>query len=153
MTARTMLRWGTIVLAVAALVLLARGAGIRWDPFDLEGRRLEQVKAELRAARAEVAARREEVEAERLNHQRIQTYQRRSAALERDVAVVIEQAKGARDAQDELGLERAARLHDHDQRLCDVAPDLGGCAAPSDPGGAGDTALRTGAAAAGPDQG
>lgn len=137
MTPRTLNRAAWLAAAVAGLMLLAvaaHGVGMRWDPLGLERKRLARTEAALDAAQAEAAARREEAEAERRRHERMTEFHGRTAALERQAAVAIEQAEKAHDAKDMLDAGRAERLRFHDERLCRLSPDLDGCAAPADPG-------------------
>lgn len=127
-------------LAVAALVL--GGLGFRWDPFDLDRRRLD--RAEMRAidARAEAAVRRAEASAQAGQVARLDTAMRTSVALERATFRSLQDARTADDASEPLPADRVDRLRDHDRELCRLAPDLEGCGAETDPAGGGGATLR-----------
>jgi len=123
--ALTPLGWGAAVLIVLVVgVVLARGVGLRWDPFDLSKRRLEA--AEVRAASAEkdAAARRLEVEAVQAQARRTDVHHQTRVAVAESTARTLEQAGQADDADIPLDEERADRLRAHDRRLCELAPDI-----------------------------
>jgi hypothetical protein len=130
----TPLGWLATVAAVALLVLVVgRGAGLRWDPLQLQARRLET--AQRRADRAEVerAARALEAEARGRQLDHLDAFHRHTQAVARATAAAETRARTADDAETPLDPARARRLHDHDRELCRLAPAVGGCAAPADP--------------------
>ncbi len=56
-------RWAVLAVAlVIATVAVGRGLGLRWDPFDLSGRRLRAAEAQASIAAADAGARRLEFE-------------------------------------------------------------------------------------------
>ncbi|MGH7019028.1 MAG: hypothetical protein ACREEY_04065 [Brevundimonas sp.] len=136
---RTLTPLGWLALVGAAVLLLAiagRGVGLRlrWDPFDLQQRRLEA--AEVRATRAESDAEARRVEAAGRAQQaaRVESHHRQTLAVERATVAAVTQARSAEDANDLLDPVRADRLRAHDRELCRLAAaDLDGCAAASGP--------------------
>jgi len=123
--ALTPLGWGAAVLIVLVVgVVLARGVGLRWDPFDLSKRQLEA--AEVRAASAEkdAAARRLEVEAVQAQARRTDVHHQTRIAVAEATARTLEQAGQADDADIPLDEDRGDRLRAHDRRLCELAPDI-----------------------------
>lgn len=126
--------WMAAALAAAvAAWLLAQGLGFRWDPFDRSARRLEAARGEAEAARSEASARRLESEGRARQIVSLDREQARKRAAGRATAAAIEQTRALEDANDELELDRAERLRAHDGELCELAPDLAGCAAPAGP--------------------
>lgn len=135
MSGRGMLQLAGVALAILAVLLLARGVGLRWDPFDLQGRRLDAARARAEQAgaehRAAVAAR----DGERQITEALARTHQTEAALARATATAIQQARQADDADQALAPDRVRRLHEHDRRLCEHAPDLCAAAGPADPAG------------------
>ena len=140
--ALTPLGWMTLAaLAAGALILIAGGLGLRWDPFDLAGRRLRAAQSQAAAATADGAARRLEVEGAADQARRIDQHHQQTAATERATARAAADARNAHDASTPLDPARAARLAGHDRELCRLAPAV--CAAPAPgPADGGDHTLR-----------
>lgn len=135
MSGRGMLHLAGVALAILAVLLLARGVGLRWDPFDLQGRRLEQARARAERAGAEHRAAAAERDGERQITEVLARTHQTEAALARVTATAIQQARQADDADQALAPDRVRRLHDHDRRLCEHAPNLCAAAGPADPAG------------------
>lgn len=118
----TPLGWAAALLTVLVVgVVLARGVGLRWDPFNLTERRLEAVQARAASAEHEASARRLEVEAGQAQARRADSHHRTLVAVAETTARTMEQAGQADDADIPLNEDRADRLRAHDRRLCDIA--------------------------------
>ena len=139
----TPLGWiaGTVA-AVAAIVLVLGGLGLRWDPFDLSRRRLERAELASAQALADAVARSAEAQAEAGQVARLDVALQTTRSLDRATTVSIQEARTAHDADIALSPDRADRLRDHDLELCRIAPDLNGCAAAPDLAGAGEPTVR-----------
>lgn len=141
MTARDLARtltplgWLAVIGAgVLVVSVVGRGVGLRWDPFDLQQRRLETVEARAIQAETDGEARRLEAAGRVQQAVRLETHHRQILAVERATVAAVTQARSAPDANDPLDLVRADRLRAHDRELCRIAADLDGCAAASGPG-------------------
>lgn len=135
-------------LAAVALVLTAagRGLGLRWDPFDLAGRRLEAAERRADEAVDAAAARRLEIEGAAAQARRLDDHQQRALDLARGAASAGVEARNADDADQPLDPARIARLRDHDRELCRLRPEV--CpAAEADASGDGDDVLPVAAPA------
>ena len=134
--------WLAVILAgLAIIALLLGGLGFRWDPFDLTRRRADAAQAQASAARAQALARAAEAEGQAGQLRRLEAS---IATVRRAEAITHAAASNARTADDAdlpLPHDRLARLRAHDDELCRVAPDLGGCPAAPDPARGGDPAL------------
>ncbi|HWQ85644.1 hypothetical protein [Brevundimonas sp.] len=147
MTAPTFLRaltplgWSVaVVFAVVALLTVGRGLGLRWDPLGLTERRLAAAEARAAATASDLAARRLEVEGAADQARRIDIHHQQAASVARATDRAAIRARSAHDASVPLDPARAARLRDHDRRLCDLAPAV--CAAaPADPADGGGDAV------------
>lgn len=127
---------GWLAAATAALLLLlvtGRGLGLRWDPLQLQARRVETSQRRADRAEAEAAARTLEAEARGRQIEGLDAYHRTAQAATRATAAAETRARIADDAETPLDPARAERLYDHDRELCVLAPELSGCAAPADP--------------------
>lgn len=125
---------GRLVLVGVAVLLLAlagRGLGLRWDPFNLQQRRLEVADARATYAESDAEARRIEAAGQGRQAARVEIHHRQTLAVQRATVAAVTQARSAEDANDPLDLVRADRLRAHDRELCRLAPDLDGCAAAS----------------------
>ena len=134
---RTLTPLGWLALVGAVVLLLAitgRGLGLRWDPFDLQQRRLETAQARATQAESDADARRIETAGQDEQAARVEIHHRQTLAVERATVAAVTQARSAEDANDLLDPVRADRLRAHDHELCRIAPDLDGCAAASGPG-------------------
>jgi hypothetical protein len=133
--ALTPLGWGVVLLVMLVVgLVLARGVGLRWDPFNLTERRLETAEARAASAAQDATARRLEVEAGQAQARQVDAHYRTFVAVSESTARTLEQAGHADDADIPLDEDRADRLRAHDRRLCDLAPDVCG-AAPAGPAG------------------
>ena len=148
---RALTPWGWLAAGVAALALgvaLLGGLGFRWDPLDLQQKRLETTRTQARdavaVATAQADARRLETEGAAAQAVRVDHYQHRTTAVERATATAVSQARSADDADHPLEHRRADRLRGHDRELCRLTPDLDGCAGAADAAGGGDATLRPG---------
>lgn len=134
--ALTPLGWlaaGIASLMTVALVLA--GLGFRWDPFDLSRRRAERAEASAGQARADAAARSAEAEGQTGQVARLDAALVTARRLDTVTTRSTLEAKEADDADQPLADDRRDRLRAHDDELCRLAPELGGCAAPADPAG------------------
>ncbi|UTP38331.1 hypothetical protein M9M90_14035 [Phenylobacterium sp. LH3H17] len=114
-------------LAAVALVCL----GFYWSGRR-DGAIEERPRTEAALARAEVAAR--ETQGARVSAARVDVVLRRREAAAEVAATLIPQALQAEDADAPLDADRAARLGRADRKLCELAPDLKGCATDRDAG-------------------
>lgn len=147
--ALTPLGWLAAGLAVLALGgALLGGLGFRWDPLNLQQRRLiaaqTQAEAAASSALAQAATRQVEAEGAAAQAQRVDHYQQTTMAAERATAAAVVQARSADDADQTLDAHRAVRLRGHDGELCRIAPDLDGCAGATGAAPGGFAAVRSG---------
>lgn len=140
---------GWLVVGATALALgfvLLGGLGFRWDPLNLQHKRLEAARNQARDATAVAAAqadaRRIEIEGAAAQAQRVDHYHHMTGAAERATTAAVAQSRSADDADQPLETRRADRLRDHDGELCRIAPDLDGCAGATGLAGGGDTPVR-----------
>ena len=134
--------WSLLAVAlVGAAVVLGHGLGLRWDPFDLAGRRLRTAEAHAAAAVSDAVARGLESEGRTEQAGRLEHHHQQALAVERATAVAAAQARSAHDASIPLDPARADRLVRHDRELCRITPDICAAAAP-DAAAGGDPALR-----------
>lgn len=114
--------------ALAALALLfvvasvGRSLGFRWDPFNLQGRKLERETVRADTAESDASARGLEAEGERDQAQRIEHYYRQEVILTDHLSRAETLARSAPDANEPLPPERAERLLASDRELCRVVP-------------------------------
>lgn len=147
--ALTPVGWLVVVaalLATSAVVL--GGLGFRWDPFDLNRRRLDRAEASVAAAQAEAIARSAEATAQAAQIVRLDDAVQARVALQRATSLSLQDARTADDASVALSPDRLDRLRAHDDELCRLAPNLDGCAATPDPAADGGAALRPASLAA-----
>lgn len=145
MRALAPLGWIASVLASVGLVAIVLGGlGFRWDPLDLDRRRLEQVGGRAALAEVEAEARRLETEGAEAQVRRIEHLNHTKTAVVAVTASAVEQARSADDANTPLESERVGRLRAHDRELCRLAPDLDGCAGAAGAAGDGDAVVRPG---------
>ncbi|QCQ99451.1 hypothetical protein [Brevundimonas sp. SGAir0440] len=142
---------GWLAAAATALALgfvLLGGLGFRWDPLNLQHKRLEAARIQARDAAAVAAAqadaRRIETEGAAVQARRVDHYYHTTGAARRVTTAAVAQARSADDADQPLETLRADRLRDHDGELCRIAPDLAGCAGATDLARGGDTSVRAG---------
>lgn len=110
-------------LAALALFLVVAGAlGLRWDPFNLQGRRLEVARSRADAAEADARLRRAERDGDLIVSREIAAVRDTQIEVGRATATAIQQAREAQDAAIPLAPDRVRRLHDHDRELCRHAP-------------------------------
>lgn len=133
-------------LALIAAVALAHGIGLRWDPFDLAGRRLRAAEARADAAVSDAGARRLESEGRADQARRLDHLHQQALAVEQATAAAAAQARSAHDASTPLDSARAGRLLRHDGELCRLSPAVCDAAA-SEPAGSGDAAVPAGPSA------
>lgn len=130
--ALTPLGWliaGIALLMAIALIAWGWNNLWAWLPWSAEAR---LDRAEVRADRAEsdASARGLEAQGNAAQVRRTEAYGDIRVRVEAATAQSITQARSAPDATEPLAADRAARLRDHDRRLCDIAP--AGC--PATPG-------------------
>ncbi|MDP3802526.1 hypothetical protein [Brevundimonas sp.] len=135
-----------VAAALAAALALGHGLGLRWDPFNLAGRRLAAAEGRAAAAESDAVARRLELEGGVEQTRRIDIQHQQAVSVARATDRAADQARNAHDASLPLDPARAARLREHDRRLCDLAPAVCG-PAPADPAPGGDDAVPAGPAA------
>ena len=142
---------GSLATASAVLALgfvLLDGLGFRWDPLNLQHRRLEAARTQARdataVAAAQAQARRIETEGVAAQARRVDHYHHTTGAADRATTAAVAQARSADDDDQPLDNRRADRLRDHDGDLCRIAPNLDGCAGATGLAGDGDTSVRAG---------
>ena len=142
---------GWLVVGATALALgfvLLGGLGFRWDPLNLQHKRLEVARNQARDATAVAAAqadaRRIETEGAAAQAQRVDHSHHTTGAADRATTAAVAQSRSADDADHSLENRRADRLRDHDGELCRIAPDLDSCAGATGLAGGGDTSVRAG---------
>lgn len=123
MSARLALALG----ALAAVVIVC--LGFYWSGRR-DGAAAERPRTEAALVRAEVADR--ESDGARVSAARVDVVVRRREDAAEIAANIMPQALQAEDADAPLDSDRAARLRRADRELCDLAPDLDGCAAGRD---------------------
>jgi hypothetical protein len=125
--------WGLMVVVFVVLAIgIGQGLGLRWDPFDMAGRRLEAAETRAETLDRDLAARRLEVEGAADQAKRVQAHHHTLNAVAATTARTLERTEQADDADIPLENDRAARLRDHDDELCRLAPAV--CApAPAEP--------------------
>lgn len=145
--ALTPVGWGlAMVLAVAAALALGRGLGLSWDPFGLGERRLEAAEARAATAESDAAARRLEAEGAVGQARRVDRHHQHAVSVAVATNSAETEARNAHDASVPLDPARAARLREHDRRLCDLAPSA--CSpAPDGSAPGGDSPVPAGPAA------
>ena len=124
---RALTPWGWVI--VVAMLLLAvtvtvigRGIGLRWDPFDLNHRRLTAAREHVKVLDQDLKARRLEVAGAQAQARRVASYHQTLTTLAVVTARTLERTSSDDDAQMPLEADRAGRLRDHDRELCRLAP-------------------------------
>lgn len=130
-----------LVNLVAGLLLLALAAGLLWSFDPLNRRRAAELRAQSNEAEASVAHAQTRGAREASNM--LGAAARQAASAEAAAAATIAAARQAEDANAPVDPKRADRIHNLDRRLCELSPELQGCAA--------DRAARGGEAAVQPD--
>lgn len=127
------------LLAIAALVLFALGGlGVRFDPFNTVERRADRAEASAAVATADAAARQIEVAGARDTTARVEVVLQQTEAARQAAFSLTSDARIAIDAKAPLDPDRARRLRDVDQQLCDIRPSI--CRGdPAPPGTTGDS--------------
>lgn len=113
------------LMLVAAALLVSGALGLYWKGRN-EGASAERAKTAAAEARAVVADLETKGARESLDRAVAAAEQRRSASA--ILAAMTPAALASEDAHAPLEPARAARLRDADRRLCELAPDLVGCA-------------------------
>lgn len=143
----TPLGWGALVgLAAAAFVAIALATGWRWDPFDLQHRRLRSAQDRAATAQAAVATLQQQVRGEAEQSRRLDHHHQQALAVTRITASAVAAARTADEDPILMDTIRADHLRAHDDELCRLAPHVCG-AAPVERSGGSDQAVRTGAPA------
>jgi hypothetical protein len=121
-----------VVVIIVLAIGIGRGLGLRWDPLDLAGRRMEAAEHRVETLDRDLAARRLEIEGAADQAQRVQAHHHTLNAVAATTARTLERTEQADDADIPLEDDRAARLRGHDDELCRLAPAV--CApAPAEP--------------------
>jgi len=151
MRALTPLGWAVLAgLTAAVFVALALATGWRWDPFDLQHRRLRAAQDQAVAAQAAVAALQQQVRGEAEQSRRLDQHHQQALAVTRVTASTVAAARSSDEHPIPLDATRADRLRAHDDELCRLAPGICG-SAPAERAGGGDQVVRSGAPAGGAD--
>lgn len=137
MNLRTLTPLGWLLSAIAVVAAVALIAGFwnslwSWLPWSAEAQ-LNRTKTELATTHSDATARGLESQGNAEQVARTEAYGDIRIRVEGVTAESITQARSAPDANDLLSDERAARLADHDRRLCDIAPGTCEAAAPDAP--------------------
>ena len=133
---RTLTPLGWLIAGIAllmAIALIAWGWNNLWAwlPWSAEAR-LHRAEARVDRAESDASARGLEAQGNAEQVRRTEAYGDIRVRVEAATAESITQARSAPDATNPIAADRAARLRDHDRRLCDIAP--AGCpAAPGAP--------------------
>jgi len=115
--------WGLMVLVVVVLAVgIGRGLGLRWDPFDVAGRRLEAVETRAETLDRDLSARRLEVEGAQAQARRTTRHHQTLNVVAATTARTLGRTEQAHDAEILLEAGRADRLRDHDRELCRLSP-------------------------------
>lgn len=122
-------------LALGLALAAAHGLGLRWDPLDLQGRRLEAARSRAALAEADSEARRAERDGDRSVGRDAAAVRDTEIEVGRVTTAAIQQAREADDADTPLAPDRVRRLDDHDRELCRHAPALCAGAGATDPAG------------------
>jgi hypothetical protein len=138
MILRALSKTGWLVIAAVAVVLfglagLARPSflGLKFDPFGIDARKLDQLTDQVSVMEREAIGNAEVAAA-------TQTFHTREVVI-RELSRQAEiEARTASDAETPLDPDRVARIRAADNRLCIVAPSI--CASP-DPAGSGADAV------------
>ncbi|MFC0634586.1 hypothetical protein [Brevundimonas balnearis] len=141
---RTLIGLAPWALALAGVLALAGGLGVRWDPFGLAARRLDRAEARAIAAETEVERLNAALEADRALAAVRERAVERVTVARASVDDLTRRAEGAPDARTPLDPDRLARLREHDRRLCGIAPHLVGCAGDAEPAAGGGDAVSPG---------
>jgi hypothetical protein len=129
----TPIGWLTVILAGVAIVsVVLGGLGFRWDPFDLARRRADRAEATADLARSDAAARAAEALGQAGQVARLDAAHSIARRIEAATTPILLEARSAHDADLPLSPDRFDRLRAHDDELCRIAPDLGGCPAAPD---------------------
>ncbi len=119
------------VLAVVAVALLGLGAvGFRFDPFDLQARRLDQARTDSATAGAQADAATLAASGARDTTTRVEIALTQAAAARDRLTQLSASTRSAPDANEPLEPARADRLRDFDQQLCAIRPVV--CQPPGD---------------------
>ena len=124
---RTLTPWGwglSLVVVLVLAVVVGRGVGLRWDPFDLAGRRLQAAQTQAETLDRDLSARRLEVEGAQAQARQMERHHQTLNAVATMTARALERTEGADDAEIPLEADRADRLRDHDRELCRVSPTV-----------------------------
>jgi hypothetical protein len=113
-------------------ILLAGATGLYWMGR-LEGAARERPKVE--AARAQAAVAALEIRGERESAERAQIAVQRRDVATRSLTRLSQDALKSEDSNATLDPARADRLRRHDDKLCQAAPELLGCAQAGDTAG------------------
>jgi hypothetical protein len=137
MNLRALSPLGWLAAAVALVVAIALIAGIwnglwSWLPWSAEAQ-LDRAEVRADTAESDATARGLESQGNAAQVARTEAYGEMRIRVEGVTAESITRAQEAPDANDPLSGERAARLRDHDRRLCDIAPGSCPAAAPDAP--------------------
>ena len=116
-----------LVSLVAGVLLLALAAGLLWSFDPLSRRRAAELRAQSNEAEANVAHAQTRGAREASNM--LGTAARTAASAEAAGAATIAAARQAKDANAPVDPERADRIRSLDRRLCELSPELQGCAA------------------------
>lgn len=133
---RALRSWGWVIVGLVAVALalaVAHGLGLRWDPFNLQERRLAAARSRAERAEADAHARRAERDGDLVVSREVAAARDTEIEVGRATAAAIQQAREADDAAIPLAPDRVRRLHDHDRELCRHAPATCAGAGPVEP--------------------
>lgn len=122
---RTLTPWGwglSLAVVLVMAVVVGRGVGLRWDPFDMAGRRLEAAQTRAETLNRDLSARRLEVEGAQAQARRVERHHQTLNAVAATTARTLERTERADDAETLLEADRADRLRHHDRELCRLSP-------------------------------
>ncbi|WP_292095592.1 hypothetical protein [Brevundimonas sp.] len=129
-------------VAVTAFVTVALATGWRWDPFDLQHRRLRAAEDRAAIAQATVAALQRQARGDAEQSRRLDQHHQQALAVTRVTVSAVAAARSSDEDPIPLDAIRADRLRAHDDELCRLAPDVCG-STPAERADSSDHALRT----------
>lgn len=113
------------LMAIVGLILIvASGAGFRWDPFNSAERRAARAEGQAARATQDAAARTIEARGAQDTTRLVEAAAAATADVEQVAAHQSEQARAAHDANVPLDPDRAGRLSDGDLQLCAIRPTV-----------------------------
>lgn len=113
------------VIAIVAVAFVVLGAvGFRFDPFDLQARKLDNAQSAKAVAEASASKATIEAAGARDTITRVEIALSQRDAARESVAQLSAQTWSAPDAESPIDPDRINRLRDFDQQLCTIRPAI-----------------------------